>query len=574
VAKAHGYVFDGPILYQGMLTKKGGGSSVLFSRRNWKDRHVVLTEMELVYFESEQAVAANDPLHSIPSSEFIRVATHPRKENSWELHTSHRIFYFTAPNPVQWQEWMTQVKGVLERKKSVVELEKEQNYILDEDIDDYDEEGDILAEETRFMEALRRNSSQSKDKNDKGVSPIDMIQRKLRAMVSLKKRRFVDHNFDLDLTYILPNVIAMGFPAEGKEATYRNPLAEVQRFFEYYHPNHFLIINLCSERAYDRSLFGGMVERYPFDDHNCPRLEVISECCGRMANFLSKDEKNVVAIHCKAGKGRTGMMVSCFLLYLERCQTPSDALGLFARRRTLDGKGVTIPSQMRYVDYFHEQLKWGVPTNPGRRLLSRLRMSAECSESHPQDALIRAAPFLRIYVTKACGKVLVAGSAVSAMRVVPSAERLYVDFDMSGEPVEGDIRVDVRFVDDKEKGSAKGEKEREKDGAPHSVDRMHAELWEFSAKAHDPTDIFSSEIYPSVLSLLPGESFGHFWVNTELEGLQVGIPAKFCDDLEKRLRKASKGKKVKDSSTMPIVDDSMRLTLFLGKTTSWSAMES
>jgi hypothetical protein len=37
---------------------------------------------------------------------------------------------------------------------------------------------------------------------------------------------------DLDLTYITPRVIAMGFPSTGVEAVYRNPMPEVKRFFE------------------------------------------------------------------------------------------------------------------------------------------------------------------------------------------------------------------------------------------------------------------------------------------------------------------------------------------------------
>ena len=56
-----------------------------------------------------------------------------------------------------------------------------------------------------------------------------------RGLVSKKKKRFVDkaNDIDLDLTYITPRVIAMGFPSVGKEAMFRNPLPAVQKFFEF-----------------------------------------------------------------------------------------------------------------------------------------------------------------------------------------------------------------------------------------------------------------------------------------------------------------------------------------------------
>ena len=46
----------------------------------------------------------------------------------------------------------------------------------------------------------------------------------LRSLVSKKKRRFISKGFNLDLTYVTPRVIAMGYPTTGAEAIYRNPL--------------------------------------------------------------------------------------------------------------------------------------------------------------------------------------------------------------------------------------------------------------------------------------------------------------------------------------------------------------
>ena len=41
---------------------------------------------------------------------------------------------------------------------------------------------------------------------------------KIREAVSKKKKRFVQDGFNLDLTYVTPRVIAMGFPSTGVEA--------------------------------------------------------------------------------------------------------------------------------------------------------------------------------------------------------------------------------------------------------------------------------------------------------------------------------------------------------------------
>ena len=201
-------------------------------------------------------------------------------------------------------------------------------------------------------------------------------QQKMRGLVSKKKVRFVEEDFDLDLTYIDDErrIIAMGFPSVGVEAAYRNPMKEVQRFFKHYHAGHFLIFNLCSERAYEASQFQGHVERHPFNDHNpCP-LQVVYPFCEAAAAFLEADPLNVVAIHCKAGKGRTGLMIAALLVHMKYIHqgSPADATQMalrhFGDRRTHNGKGVTIPSQMRMVRYYAECRAAGQTMRNGPKL--------------------------------------------------------------------------------------------------------------------------------------------------------------------------------------------------------------
>lgn len=73
-----------------------------------------------------------------------------------------------------------------------------------------------------------------------------------------------------------------------------------------------------------------------------------------MEAWLDKDDENVIAVHCKAGKGRTGMIISAFLVHTGVAKNTMEALKIFGDVRTLNGKGVTIPSQMRYVHYYEQ----------------------------------------------------------------------------------------------------------------------------------------------------------------------------------------------------------------------------
>jgi len=74
--------------------------------------------------------------------------------------------------------------------------------------------------------------------------------------------------------------------------------------------------------------------------------------CKNVKEWLGHHQDNVAVIHCKAGKGRTGLMICSYLLYSKEWSTPQQAMEFYAAMRTHNKKGVTIPSQIRYVQYF------------------------------------------------------------------------------------------------------------------------------------------------------------------------------------------------------------------------------
>jgi len=196
----------------------------------------------------------------------------------------------------------------------------------------------------------------------------------IRHKVSRNKRRFQEEGFDLDLSYITPRVIAMGFPSSKREAYFRNPLPEVQKFFEKRHAERYKLYNLCAERRYDELKFHGRVAQYPFFDHNAPPIKLIQECLEDVESWLAANEANMVGINCKAGKGRTGLIICCYLLHTKQCETTDEALKLYGEKRTKDGKGVTIASQIRYIRYYErliKELQSAIPDAP-KIILSRL----------------------------------------------------------------------------------------------------------------------------------------------------------------------------------------------------------
>ena len=179
-----------------------------------------------------------------------------------------------------------------------------------------------------------------------------------KRLVSKKKRRLQTEFFDLDMAYITERVIGMGFPATGAETLFRNSLEDLKLFLDRFH-EEYKIYNLCIEkgRIYKKELWGEKkVGLFPFNDHApCP-IKLILDFCVDICLYLSANPKGVAAIHCKAGKGRTGVMIVSYLIFSGLCQTTEEALSHYASQRTLNNKGVTIPSQIRYIKYFESFL--------------------------------------------------------------------------------------------------------------------------------------------------------------------------------------------------------------------------
>ncbi|XP_075908017.1 phosphatidylinositol 3,4,5-trisphosphate 3-phosphatase TPTE2-like isoform X2 [Petromyzon marinus] len=189
------------------------------------------------------------------------------------------------------------------------------------------------------------------------VSQRHHLEKASRQMVSQNKRRYRKDGFDLDLTYVTERVIAMSFPSSGTQSMYRNPIKEVQRFLNSKHMDHYKVYNLCSEKGYDAKYFHYRVDRIFIDDHNVPSLADMVRFTASVRDWMAQDPKNIIAVHCKGGKGRTGTMICTWLVDSDEFEGAQASLDYFGERRTdrtksVKFQGVETPSQSRYVGYY------------------------------------------------------------------------------------------------------------------------------------------------------------------------------------------------------------------------------
>merc|ERR1712212_653744 len=227
-------------------------------------------------------------------------------------------------------------------------------------------EGLTLFTAIRFVRIVRLVRVYTEKKN---------LETAARQLVSQNKRRYQQDGFDLDLTYVTNRVIATSFPSTGLWSLYRNPIEKVSAFLDAKHKDRYMMFNLCSEKTYDTSFFHGRVERVLIDDHNVPSLKQMLEFADTVRDWLGEHPDNVIVVHCKGGKGRTGTMICVWLIESGVFSSAALSLDYFGNRRTDTNvsskfQGVETPSQSRYVGYYERMKSNGrvLPESVPRKL--------------------------------------------------------------------------------------------------------------------------------------------------------------------------------------------------------------
>ena len=108
---------------------------------------------------------------------------------------------------------------------------------------------------------------------------------------------------------------------------------------------------------------------------------MLFQICKQIQDFLEKDDENVIIIHCKHGRGRTGLMVCCYLLYSQQATSLNEAINLFTEKRNdhnaddrKERKVMKHVCQIKYLKYFQQVLNSEVKL-PKRKFIKKLKFS-------------------------------------------------------------------------------------------------------------------------------------------------------------------------------------------------------
>ncbi|KAM4025899.1 tensin-1 isoform 8-T9 [Anomaloglossus baeobatrachus] len=189
-------------------------------------------------------------------------------------------------------------------------------------------------------------------------------QSRRRPSRSFSLMHTMEDSCELDLTYITERIISVTFSTGTEEANFCRNLKEVAHMLKSKHGDNYLIFNL-SERRHDITKLHSKVLDFGWPDVHAPALEKVCSICKAMDTWLNADPHNVVVIHNKGNRGRTGVVIAAYMHYSNISASADQALDRFAMRRFYEDKVLPVgqPSQKRYIHYFSGLLSGAIKMN-------------------------------------------------------------------------------------------------------------------------------------------------------------------------------------------------------------------
>ncbi|KAM9035459.1 tensin-1 isoform 3-T5 [Sarcophilus harrisii] len=216
----------------------------------------------------------------------------------------------------------------------------------------------------------------------------------LQTVRNMSISQNMEDSCELDLVYVTERIISVSFPSTTDEENFRNNIREVAQMLKSKHGGNYLLFNL-SERRHDITKLHSKVLDFGWPDLHTPALEKICNVCKAMDTWLNANPHNVVVLHNKGNRGRTGVVIAAYMHYSNISASADQALDRFAMKRFYEDKVVPVgqPSQKRYVHYFSGLLSGSIKMNNKPLFLHHVIMHGIPNFESKGGCR----PFLRIY---------------------------------------------------------------------------------------------------------------------------------------------------------------------------------
>ncbi|XP_029938320.1 tensin 3-2 [Salarias fasciatus] len=174
----------------------------------------------------------------------------------------------------------------------------------------------------------------------------------------------------IDLTYITERIITTFCPPGCPEEAYLHGLQEIVHMLQSKHGHNYMLVNLSQKHAALTAMKHKILDT-GWVDQLAPGLDQIFNVCTAMESWLQSDQRHVLVLHCRGGKGRLGVLIASYIHFSNTSASADLSLDHFAMRRFYNDKlsALMTPSQKRYVWMLGSVLKGGLRMRPSPSFL-------------------------------------------------------------------------------------------------------------------------------------------------------------------------------------------------------------
>lgn len=204
---------------------------------------------------------------------------------------------------------------------------------------------------------------------------------KVSESVQAEYRRTFEE-LDCQIYTLQPDLVIMEYPA----------IETIERLAKRLNESYSqkMLIFDFSEEPYESSKFDGEIVGINMHKMEVPPLKLVAELCLTASQWLATDSGHLLVLHCRSGYGRSGLFGACFESFRTQ-RSPKEALQAIAERLPLQ----MLPSQQRYLGYFHQFLE-GTTPQPKRLRLSKALLSGV--PSFEAEGSVAFRPFIEVWV--------------------------------------------------------------------------------------------------------------------------------------------------------------------------------